>query len=184
MNLIVQYDNSKEEKLGKVLLRLDENPIIKTKPDEETSYLGLPFDLSCDYFYSHVQDEVKKYKNYIKDFVLKNSESPEAYKYVETTLNWLLIKYQKVLNKFVESPTRKEWRMLSDVYVIPNPKKLTSIKQDQEATREAFLFFHHMSKIQLIFIEDLILTFKNKLVHIDKLGIDFLISISTFADKT
>lgn len=172
MNLIVQYDNCTEEKLDIFLFKLDENPIIKTNPVEETSYLGLPFDLSCNNFYLHVQDEVKKYKNYIKDFVLKNSESPEAYKYVGTTLNWLLIKFNKVLTKFEESPLRKEWQMLADVYVISNPNKLARIKQDEKNTRQAYLFFYQMSRIQFVFIEDLISFISGQLLPITKINRD------------
>jgi hypothetical protein len=71
MNYIVQYDNSNEEVVDRFLFKLDENPILKINPIEETSYLGIPFSISVDLYYGRIQDEVKKYKDYIKDFVQK-----------------------------------------------------------------------------------------------------------------
>jgi len=172
MSHLVQHDNTKEEVLDQFLFKLDENPILKINPIEETSYLGIPFAISVDHYYGRIQDEVKKYKEYIKDFVQKNSESPEAYKYVESTLNWLLIKLNKVRTKFVESPLRKEWHVMSHGYVIPNPNKLARIINDEKNTRQAYRFFYQMSKIQLLFIEDLISFISGQVLPITKINRD------------
>ncbi len=172
MNYIVQYDNSIEKVLDHFLFKLDENPILKINPIEETSYLGIPFDISVDHYYGRIQDEVKKYKEYIKEFVEKNSESPETFKYIESTLNWLLIKLNKVRTKFVESPLRTEWDILSHGYVIPNPNKLARIKNDEKTTRHAYRFFYQMSRIQLLFIEDLISFISGQVLPIAKINRD------------
>lgn len=172
MSNIVQYDKSAEEVLDQFLFKLDENPIIKIDPIEETSYLGMPFANSVDLYYLHIQDEVKKYKEYIKDFVQKNSESPEMYKYVESTLSWLLIKLNKVRTKFEESPMRAEWHILSHGNVIPNPNKLARIENDEMNTRKAYLFFHQMSKIQFLFIEDLVSFISGQILPISKINRD------------
>lgn len=172
MSDIVQYDKNAEEVLDNFLFKLDENPILNIDPLEETSYLGMPFAISVDLYYGGMRDEVKNYKEYINDFVLKNSESPETYKYVESTLNWLLIKLNKVRSKFVESPLRKEWHILSYGYVTPNPNKLARVINDEKNTRQAYLFFHQMSKIQLLFIEDLISFISGQVLPITKINRD------------
>jgi hypothetical protein len=93
-------------------------------------------------------------------------------KYVESTLNWLLIKFNKVRTKFLESPLQKEWHFLSHGYVIPNPNKLARIKQDENNTRQAYRFFYQMSRIQLLFIEDLISFISGQVLPITKLNRD------------
>lgn len=172
MNYIVQYDNSKEEVLDQFLFKLDENPILKINPIEENSYLGISFNLSINSYYGTIRDEVKKYKEYIKDFVQKNSESPEAYKYVESTLSWLLIKFNKERTKFTESPLRTEWQILSPGYVIPNPDKLSRIKQEQKNPHLTYRFFYQLSRIQFLFIEDLISFISGQLLPITKINRD------------
>lgn len=172
MNYIVQYDNSKEVVLDRFLFNLDENPILKINPIEETSYLGIPFGMSVDHYYAHIRDEIKKYKDYIKEFVQKNSESPESYKYVESKLNWLLLKLNKVQTKFVESPIRKEWHILQYGYSIPNPNKESNIKQDEKNARQGYRFFYQISRIQLVFIEELISFISGQVLPITKINRD------------
>ena len=167
MKPILQYDGSKEEIIERFICQIDKKPIINTDHLEETSYLGIPYT-SPDNVYDHLRDTINEYKDYIKGFVQSNLGSQESYKHLESTLTWLLTKYQNARIQFVELPLRKEWHTLWHGYKIQNPNNDAKIEQEEKNTKEAYRFFYLVSKFQLNFLEDLISFISGQLLPIKK----------------
>jgi hypothetical protein len=167
MKPIVQYDSSKEDLIERYICQIDKNPTICINPLEETSYLGLAF-INLNMYYAEFGDLVKEYKNYVKGFVQSNLVSPESYIYIESTLSWLLIKFQNALKPFVELPLRTEWQMLWHTFKISVPNKNAKIKLEEKNTREAYRYFYLISRFQLTYLEDLIAFISGQLLSIKK----------------
>ena len=165
MKPILQYDSSKEEMIERFICQIDKNPTICTNPLEETTYLDLAFT-SFDMYYAKFGDLVKEYKNYVMGFVQSNLVSPESYIYLESTLSWLLTKFQNARRPFVELPLRTEWQILWHTFEISVPNKNAKIILDEKNTRAAYRFFYLISRFQLAYLEDLIAFISGQLLPI------------------
>lgn len=157
MKPIIQYDSSKEDLIDRYICEIDKNPIICTNPLEETSYLGLHYNKNRGFYRPYFKGSIKEYKDYIQEFVQSNQSSPESYEYVDTTLTWLLNKFNNAHKQFTNSPLRNDWRLYRQMPEFIETEIEEGLFYGKVNTkREAYNFFASVSGSQKYFLKELI----------------------------
>ncbi len=149
------YDDTIETQLNALTCKLDETPHIRTKPVEESSYLGITLYESEEGYQQRIERAYKEFIDYMDSFAKECISTNNNQAVLKPTISRIISFYKTSEYTFTHSPLRMEWRNQAKYFFLPNPSNDFNIDKEIKYTREAYKFFHSVSSIQLYFIKKL-----------------------------